>query len=359
MKIDQFICDIDYVSCNLGIFLCKECAVIHRSVGVHISLVKPLSSKSWHLSELNFLEKVGNMAARENYQKHLPLSYRRPTSLDPLVVREQWVRAKYEREEFSQPNRGSYRLGHKEGLLWKKDKHKATYKSRKFMLSGVDNCLMYFTKNPKKPKGKLNLFELNVTFCPAKMENPNGMQIVFYQKGEVRCIFVYAEEGQDAANEATVQEIVSWYNAIRAAKLNAQLVAFPHETEAHLAAQVTWDFANEGWLQKSGPSASDPYRRRWFTMDRRHLMYFENPLDPTPRGMIFVGHRFDGFSVRRGVPPGYVQLPFGFTLITPNRRYLLFADNNEELARWFNVLDFVVETEPGPLDLPLSSRRSS
>lgn len=33
----------------------------------------------------------------------------------------------------------------------------------------------------------------------------------------------------------------------------------------------------EGWLSKMGPK-NEPFRRRWFTLDRRKLMYFEEPL---------------------------------------------------------------------------------
>ena len=38
------------------------------------------------------------------------------------------------------------------------------------------------------------------------------------------------------------------------------------------------DFLKEGWLTKSGPKQSDGYRKRWFSLDRRRLMYHESKL---------------------------------------------------------------------------------
>ena len=44
-----------------------------------------------------------------------------------------------------------------------------------------------------------------------------------------------------------------------------------------LAEDLTKDFLLEGWLSKMGPK-NEPFKRRWFTLDRRKLMYFEEPL---------------------------------------------------------------------------------
>lgn len=41
---------------------------------------------------------------------------------------------------------------------------------------------------------------------------------------------------------------------------------------------LTFDFAMEGWLWKTGPKITDGYRKRWFTLDNRKLMYHEHPL---------------------------------------------------------------------------------
>ena len=45
-----------------------------------------------------------------------------------------------------------------------------------------------------------------------------------------------------------------------------------------LCQNLTRDFLNEGWLSKTGPKANDAYRKRWFTLDGRRLMYYEDPV---------------------------------------------------------------------------------
>ena len=41
---------------------------------------------------------------------------------------------------------------------------------------------------------------------------------------------------------------------------------------------LTRDFTAEGWLSKTGPNEQDAYRKRWFTLDDRKLMYHLAPL---------------------------------------------------------------------------------
>ena len=73
--------------------------------------------------------------------------------------------------------------------------------------------------------------------------------------------------------------------AIRSAKLNLLQVAYPTlpETEVfrnllQLAQSLTQDFLKEGFLFKTGPKPSDGFKRRWFTLDGRKLMYHEQKL---------------------------------------------------------------------------------
>lgn len=74
------------------------------------------------------------------------------------------------------------------------------------------------------------------------------------------------------------QDIVDWYTAIRSAKLNRLQVAFPGVNELELAKRLTRNFPMEGWLWKRGPRAGDSYKKRWFTLDDRKLMYLLDPL---------------------------------------------------------------------------------
>lgn len=38
------------------------------------------------------------------------------------------------------------------------------------------------------------------------------------------------------------------------------------------------DYIKEGWLQKTGPNKGDAFRKRWFILESRKLMYFDEPM---------------------------------------------------------------------------------
>jgi hypothetical protein len=47
---------------------------------------------------------------------------------------------------------------------------------------------------------------------------------------------------------------------------------------SQLAQCLTQDFLKEGFLCKTGPKPSDGFKRRWFTLDGRKLMYHDQKL---------------------------------------------------------------------------------
>lgn len=59
---------------------------------------------------------------------------------------EQWIRAKYQREEFCHPERQGYVSGYMEGFLMKRGKEDSRYHPRKFVLSEADDTLKYHVK---------------------------------------------------------------------------------------------------------------------------------------------------------------------------------------------------------------------
>lgn len=60
------------------------------------------------------------------------------------VLLEQWIRAKYEREEFIHVDRQTYITNKIEGYLMKKARDENKYYERKFVVS--ENSLMYYNK---------------------------------------------------------------------------------------------------------------------------------------------------------------------------------------------------------------------
>lgn len=52
--------DPDWASLGFGVLICLQCAGNHRSLGVHISLVRSLNLDSWSPSQLSNLKSGGN-----------------------------------------------------------------------------------------------------------------------------------------------------------------------------------------------------------------------------------------------------------------------------------------------------------
>lgn len=319
-----------------------RCASVHRGMGAHISKVKHLKLDRWEDSQVQRMKEVGNIAAKAKYEYRVPFCYRRPVENDPQVLIEQWIRAKYEREEFCHPERQSYTSGCMEGFLMKRGKEDSRYQLRKFVLSEADDTLKYHVKEHKEPKGVLKLSELNVAFAPTKIGHMNSMQLTFLKEGTTRHIYVYHED----------PEVINcWYMAIRCAKLHQLQVAFPSATESELVTRLPRDFAREGWLWKTGPRASDAHRRRWFTLDNRKLMYHDEPLDAYPKGEIFLGHESNGYSIKvSNTGNGCKEARFPFQLITPERTYCLAATSSEDRAAWLTVIQMTLKRPLTPQD---------
>ncbi|XP_066992160.1 arf-GAP with dual PH domain-containing protein 1 isoform X2 [Anabrus simplex] len=331
----------EWASYNIGIFVCTRCAGIHRSLGAHISKIKHLKLDRWEDSQVERMKEVGNNNAHLRYEERVPPCYRRPVENDPQVLIEQWIRAKYQREEFCHPERQSYVSGYMEGFLMKRGKEDSRYHPRKFILSEADDTLKYHVKERKDPKAIIRLSELNVAVSPEKVGHMNSLQLSYIKDGSTRHIYVYHDDAES---------IVNWYMAIRCAKLHRLQVIYPGANESELVGHLTRDFAREGWLWKTGPRSSDSYKKRWFTLDNRKLMYHDDPLDAYPKGEIFLGHMLDGYGVRVGVPPGTKDMGFSFTLRTPDRSFHLSAATDDDRDEWIHAIDKVLERPLTPQD---------
>ncbi|XP_049874749.1 arf-GAP with dual PH domain-containing protein 1-like isoform X2 [Pectinophora gossypiella] len=334
--------DPEWASYNLGIFICMRCASIHRGMGAHISKVKHLKLDRWEDSQVQRMKEVGNTAARHKYEERVPPCYRRPTKNDSQVLIEQWIRAKYEREEFCHPERQSYLSGSMEGFLMKRGKEDSRYQPRKFVLNENEDTLKYHVNENKEPKGVLRLSELNVAFAPAKIGHMNSMQLTYMKDGTTRHIYVYHDDAE---------KINNWYTAIRCAKLHLLQVAFPSAPQSELLLRLPKDFAREGWLWKTGPRPSDAHRRRWFTLDNRKLMYHDEPLDAYPKGEIFIGHESNGYCIKvSNTGNGCKDARFPFHLVTPDRTYCLAATTHEDRAGWLAVIQQTIKRPLTPQD---------
>uniref|UniRef100_F6Z6Z9 ArfGAP with dual PH domains 1 n=1 Tax=Ornithorhynchus anatinus TaxID=9258 RepID=F6Z6Z9_ORNAN len=335
--------DPEWASYTLGVFICLKCSGIHRNLP-ELSRVKSLQMGHWEETQVKFLAQHGNLVARGTYEALVPAYYYQPNQADCQVLREQWIRAKYERQEFSSPEQKlPYSNGQREGTLWKRGRDQAQYHPCRFLLSERDSCLKYFSK--QDPKMTIQVDRINANFQPEKTGQAHGLQLTFLQDNRTRNLFVYHPDGK---------EIVDWFNSIRFVQLHYLKVAFPKARDDELRDRLTCSFLKEGYMEKRGPGPRDGFKRRWFTLDRRRLMYFKDPLDAFAKGEVFIGSREHGYDIRRGLPPGVPQghgtWQHGLTLVTPDRHYLFACEMESEQNDWFSTFSRVIEKPMTPQD---------
>ncbi|KAF6280409.1 ArfGAP with dual PH domains 1 [Rhinolophus ferrumequinum] len=329
--------DPDWASYTLGVFICLSCSGIHRNIP-QVSKVKSVRLDTWEEPQVEFMALHGNDAARAAYESQVPSFHYRPTFSDCHLLREQWIRAKYERQEFTNPERQEpYSAGYREGFLWKRGRDNGQFLSRKFVLTEREGALKYFNRNDaKEPKAIMKIEHLNATFQPAKIGHPHGLQITYLRDNSTRNIFTYHEDGK---------EMVHWFNALRAARFHYLQVAFPGASDTDLVPKLTRNYLKEGYMEKTGPKQTEGFRKRWFTMDDRRLMYFKDPLDAFARGEVFIGSRESGYTVLDRLPPSTQghHWPHGITIVTPERRFLLACETESEQRAWLDAFRKVVD----------------
>ncbi|CAA7266243.1 unnamed protein product [Cyclocybe aegerita] len=91
-----------WASQNLGIFICVNCASIHRKIGTHITKVKSLTMDDWTKDQVEHMKSMGNIKSNSIYNpnelKHPPPPNLEDTERDSEI--EQYIRAKYEYRKF-------------------------------------------------------------------------------------------------------------------------------------------------------------------------------------------------------------------------------------------------------------------
>ncbi|XP_039596208.1 arf-GAP with dual PH domain-containing protein 2 [Polypterus senegalus] len=340
--------DPDWASYRLGIFICLNCSGTHRNLP-EVSRVKSIRLDFWDDDLVEYMKCIGNNAAKAIYEKDVPIFYYRPKSSDCVVLKEQWIRAKYERREFtgdkSQPQSIS-NYGSHQGFLWKRGKENSQFLRRKFILSMDDYTLKYYNKEESKgPKAVIFVKDLNALFQPEKIGHNHGLQLTFLKDEHTRNIFVYHEEAK---------EIVHWYNAIRAVRFSYLKTAFPTATDLELLPWITRNYLKQGYMEKTGPMHREPFKKRWFILDsqERRLLYFKCPLDATEKGSVFIGSKEHGYDVTNSLPKGARgnKWKCGITVVTPDRKFVFTCENERELREWIEVLNAVITRPMSPQD---------
>ncbi|KAI9464001.1 hypothetical protein BJY52DRAFT_1250923 [Lactarius psammicola] len=91
-----------WASHNLGIFICVNCASIHRKIGTHVSKVKSLTMDVWTKEQVENMRQLGNIKSNQTYN---PDEVRNPPPTNMIDAErdselEKFIRDKYEFKRF-------------------------------------------------------------------------------------------------------------------------------------------------------------------------------------------------------------------------------------------------------------------
>lgn len=91
-----------WASWNLGIFICVQCAGVHRKMGVHISKVKSITLDTWTREQVDRMKEMGNVKSNRIFNPD-EMRNRPPTNMEESErdsELEKYIRRKYEFRRF-------------------------------------------------------------------------------------------------------------------------------------------------------------------------------------------------------------------------------------------------------------------
>lgn len=89
-----------WASSNIGVFLCIQCAGMHRKLGTHISKIKSIALDDWTEEQMQCMQEAGGNEAVNKRYNTLPEVHRFPVS-SGYSAQEAFIKEKYEKRSFS------------------------------------------------------------------------------------------------------------------------------------------------------------------------------------------------------------------------------------------------------------------
>ncbi|KIK96179.1 hypothetical protein PAXRUDRAFT_826228 [Paxillus rubicundulus Ve08.2h10] len=101
-----------WASYNIGVFICVNCASIHRKIGTHITKVKSITLDAWSKEQVQVMKEIGNIKSNALYNpdetRHPPPANMLDSERDSEL--EKFIRSKYEFKRFVSRKAGSQPL---------------------------------------------------------------------------------------------------------------------------------------------------------------------------------------------------------------------------------------------------------
>lgn len=333
--------DPDWTSINLGIFLCINCAGVHRNLGVHHSKVRSidLDTACWDPEQIAFMKKMGNQRAQECYEYNAPSFYVRPTQSENPIVRENWIRAKYVRKEFVKACDDDEKDMHhpsifrmpelaREGFLFKKNP-KGLWQKRWFILHL--RSLFYFEEpDDSYAKGQMDVTEIDIKIPP---QGDQTYKFVFEISTPKKTYPIAAEKPEDMFN---------WIHAIRRAnifysKLNRSI----EDQTKEKPVDSSKPFKSFGKILRSGELTKQgghwkSWNKRYCVLTEGCLYYFKQKpeSEEVPEG----GINLDLCDVVDAEAQCGGKRKHAFSIVTPARVYFLCAESAQDLLDWMAAL---------------------
>jgi len=329
--------DPDWTSINLGIFICIKCAGIHRNLGVHHSKVRSieLDTNCWDEEMIAHMCAHGNARAKRLYENRAPVFYVRPKEYDLAMVRERWIRAKYEKRLFVKPEDAA---ALDKGL---EPPTTSTAEAEKPASNGNSDCSSNGATADAKAASNGKVEEAVANPAADDDEPPPPPPPADDEP---------ADDSSAAASSASSSAASSSPAAPAPAPAAASGSALPANAESDPACFVVPERSLEGWLYKENKAKK--WQKRWFLLWGRELHYFKESGDSYEAGRIDVVHckilipDNSGSSAvvsaasgagASGSPAGHRYL-FDLVSTEQDRAYPLAAESEEEMFDWIHAI---------------------